>query len=825
MSRFPGLVSHAPWLTAMCVALVCVASSRADDKSDLISRIEDKLEDAADALERLPEDSGDSAIERARSYVAEARRYADDLGRIAGDDSSARRIAEDFDDIQDDFNDASNQLRQMKAGMRRADPVAARCTERDRELVRAAREFEARNDPDGLTELPKLAVSIQEETRRALEELRGHDDRMDDWADAADDFRGDGPWRELASSVAQTARRSLELWRTSQEGAKRTCENPSRGVEHPDVKDVLAKLGSSAGGRKATIEQLERDARELASTLAGVSEDSSMGSVERAKSYLASIERGLDSLGRTPTTDRQTKLILEKWPDGVRQMKEAINDLEDLKLHQHDMDPLPEKCELKKRELADAIARNGSDADGLDALPKLAEAIAEPVRAGLARADERMREENDDLARARNVAASDGPWNDIRNAEQRDAEETHRTFKDGYEKTKGACAEVVAGKDSAAVKSAVETLTKAATTRDDLVKELERQIDAAAQKLNGAAGRTGDGDVMAAATLGADMEATLARLRSTPGAAPRAKEVLERWPAYVAQYRTALASLLELKRAQYGADGLVAECKRMDDALLEYAAQFKDPAGIAPIEARATADQSVAVALLQRHRDRRGALDGWRATSVGLQLSEGKWSYLSGYVRAAGQGSFDYWASRLADGEKACDDLTRGPAHPKVETVLKMLRGRMPPMASHATKHDSTCMGVPAGGFCMVDGNCLDGTCTNHVCDRCPSRDDGRCHPPGTCSQSDYDSRRRDKEAACSKPFNSDSFKGNEKVDCDALGALCNNAQACVRAREVVQECFRGGDTRHMEELNTVRESAQKCEDLLHEKREKNLCR
>jgi hypothetical protein len=153
MTRLRLLFSHAPWLAASCIALVCVASSRADDKSDLVGRIEDKLEDAADALERLPDHSGDSAIERARSYVAEARRYADDLGRIAGDDSSARRIAEDFDDIQDDFNDAAQQLRQMKAGMRRAEPVAARCAERDRELTRAARDYEARNDPDGLSEL------------------------------------------------------------------------------------------------------------------------------------------------------------------------------------------------------------------------------------------------------------------------------------------------------------------------------------------------------------------------------------------------------------------------------------------------------------------------------------------------------------------------------------------------------------------------------------------------------------------------------------------------------------------------------------------------
>jgi hypothetical protein len=200
-----------------------------------------------------------------------------------------------------------------------------------------------------------------------------------------------------------------------------------------------------------------------------------MGSVERAKSLLQSIERGVESLSRTPTTDKETKLILEKWPEGIRQMKEAIDDLEDLKVHQHDMDPLPEKCELKKRELQDAIARNGMDTDGIEELAKLADAIAQPVIAGLAKADERMREENDDLQRARNVSATEGPWNDIRNAEQRDADEAHRTYKDGYEKTKAACADVLKGKDAPAVKDAVENLKRGASSSSS---QLERDVQA-----------------------------------------------------------------------------------------------------------------------------------------------------------------------------------------------------------------------------------------------------------------------------------------------------------------------------------------------------------
>lgn len=480
MRRLRLLTLLSPWLVAIAFALVCVGSSRADDKSGLISKIEDKLEDAADALERLPDESGDSALERARGYVAEARRYADELAKIAGDDSSARRLADDFDDLQDDFNDSVNDLRQLKANQRAAEPVAARCVERERDLIRKDDEYEARNDPDGLTELPKLATAAQEETKRALEDLRRLDDRMDDLSDHADDFRGDGPWRELVSTVAQTARRELELWRKGQEATARTCENLARGVEHPDVKDVLAKLASTAGGRKSIIDQIERDARDLASALGNVSEDSGMGSLERAKGHLASIERGLDSLARTPTTDKQTKLLLEKWPDGVRQFKEAFDDLEDLKVHQHDMDALPDKCEQKKRELADAIARNGDDTDGIEELPKLAEAIAEPVRGGLAKAADRMREENDDLGRATAISISDGLLGEARAAAQRDAGETHRTYKDNYEKTTGACDEVVKGRGGRVVTEAIERLRRGgASAGDTLDRDVANWLEAA----------------------------------------------------------------------------------------------------------------------------------------------------------------------------------------------------------------------------------------------------------------------------------------------------------------------------------------------------------
>jgi hypothetical protein len=144
------------------------------------------------------------------------------------------------------------------------------------------------------------------------------------------------------------------------------------------------------------------------------------------------------------------------------------------------MDSLPEKCELKTRELQDFISRKGDDVDGIDEIQKLAEQIAEPVRAGLVKADERMREEDGDRDRAKAISFSDGPWNDIRAAEQRDADETHRTYADGYGKTKEACADVIKGKDGSIVNKELERLRRgAAATGDALDRDVAGWIEEA----------------------------------------------------------------------------------------------------------------------------------------------------------------------------------------------------------------------------------------------------------------------------------------------------------------------------------------------------------
>lgn len=185
---------------------------------------------------------------------------------------------------------------------------------------------------------------------------------------------------------------------------------------------------------------------------------------------------------------------------------------------------------------------------------------------------------------------------------------------------------------------------------------------------------------------------------------------------------------------------------------------------------------------------------------------------------------FDYWVAREAEGEKACDALLKGADHPKVAQALNMLRGRIPPAARHASEHDSTCVGVPAGGFCTQDDQCLDRNCASNECTRCPYPDDGQCHPPGTCTQADYDARKRHKDEMCEKPLSSKPFNVGGKVDCSELEQRCINAAVCINSRKDVADCFKGGDSRHRAEIETITKVLETCEALLKEKRARDLC-
>lgn len=467
---------------AALVALLFVCGPRRDVRAgddpdkrrELMRQIDGKVDDLVDELEDVAGDSSERSIDDARALAYEVKRLAEQLEDVAGDDSDAKRIADRYPDDMDELaNDAVPRLRALKQGQHHADPEAQMCGERDKELVRQAAEFESKNNPDGLTELPKLASQYQESTKQAMEQARRDDDKLEDASEDVDDYSADGGLRDVDSGVSAAGRRMYADGHKSEEAAERACENLLRGVDHPQVKEALAKLGTSAGGRKAIIEELDKQLAALTAALGGVAADSAVGSLDRASAAVTELGRGVETLGRTATTDPTTKVIVDKWPELVKQANEALAQLRVLKEAQRLADKAPEKCKETDQRLDELIKGylDRRDPKGVREIPLRARGFAEPIKAGLEKTDEKHREMERAFGEADRYAPGDARWSGVQSAYRAAAREVYDYWKKARDAAHASCDELAKGDEHKDVKRAVDDLSR---KRSDNANELDR---------------------------------------------------------------------------------------------------------------------------------------------------------------------------------------------------------------------------------------------------------------------------------------------------------------------------------------------------------------
>jgi hypothetical protein len=586
-------------------------------------------------------------------------------------------------------------------------------------------------------------------------------------------------------------------------------------------------LADDASDRKDLIEDIDDALEDAADELDELARESSASPVNDSLRYIDAVRDLVVKLGGVKGDDTRAQFIVEKYPSYMNLFRESAGHLTRLKENQGGLKDILPLCESLDKELGVRIAVyvDKKEPLGVEELPKLVESLRRRV-------DDRWRDADrsrEDMQRwqynAKRFSESDGKWSDVKSELHTSTDEVHREWEADWKAAELSCSNLRRGIAHPKVDEALKQLSAFSKGREEIIRDTESHLDAAAQLLSGSESDGDERDVVAALQKATDVETSLARLRYAAGADPKSNEILEKWPRYVEAYKFGVGQLIELKRWQFTTDTGVSKCQSQDDGLVAFISQFKTPAEIPQIEAKAIELQKGIEASLTTAREQHRKMETWNGNAQKLSISDGKWTYVTGYVRSAAQGSFDHWKRSLDGAERACGDLAKGVTHPKVDQVIKMLRGRTPPTARHIEKHDSTCQGVPAGGFCMQGDQCLDGECVGNKCTECPSSADGRCHPPGTCGWSTFNERENYKDDMCSKPFSSRPFNIDKPVDCEALAQLCTAGNTCLLARTEVMRCFRGGDSRHYGEYNTTKLVVETCDALLKEKRQKNQCK
>lgn len=167
-------------LVAGVAASVAIADADSD-RRDLLRAIDDKIVSVASELSGVKSDSDDGDIRDADGYSDQVRDLVGKLDSIKGDDSKAREVVDRYPGYVDRFKRANAALRSMKGYQSSNVTVMKVCKDKDEELVAQARDFESRNDPEGLEKLPRIASDFKNMTVRVLEEAEKFRSQMEDW--------------------------------------------------------------------------------------------------------------------------------------------------------------------------------------------------------------------------------------------------------------------------------------------------------------------------------------------------------------------------------------------------------------------------------------------------------------------------------------------------------------------------------------------------------------------------------------------------------------------------------------------------------------------
>jgi hypothetical protein len=272
-------------LAAAAVVAVSLAfADDAADRQDYIRDIDSKLGNTASELSGLKSESGDGKIRNAERYVDEVRDLVSRLDRIKGDDSKAREIVDRYPGYIEKFKRASAALRTIKGYQYGNVTLMKTCQEKNTELVNQAKDFENRNDPEGLEKLPRIASDFKNMTVRFLEEAEKFRSQMEDWKRTVQYFDvSDGKWSDVRSVLAREADEIYSYYKSDQDKAKELCKDLASGPDHPVVKEVLAKLANSSAGRKEVMENLNRLINEMAAKIKDVPGASGVYAVDNVR--------------------------------------------------------------------------------------------------------------------------------------------------------------------------------------------------------------------------------------------------------------------------------------------------------------------------------------------------------------------------------------------------------------------------------------------------------------------------------------------------------------------------------------------------------------
>mgnify|MGYP000679866743 CR=1 FL=1 len=404
------------------------------------------------------------------------------------------------------------------------------------------------------------------------------------------------------------------------------------------IKDDLYGLqenrSSSAIDRVRSVTEQAKQVREWARELAG-KHPASEPARTMAERYPDSVERFL----------RASEVLLEMTKTHVRQYESALD----------------RRCDEAEGKLKDEVGRylDHNDPEGLQKIPEYAEQLGAPLQRELEEADRMKSNMSSWKSAARDFSESHERWSDVRERLHSVSEALYSRWDQSREEAHRRCDELAKQRQHRRVQEALTRLGQNASTREQLMREMDEYLERIAGLLRELPERHDESGITTAIELADKLSDALRKLGYAKGRDRKAEEIASRWPSYLERYTASAQALKRLKQYHHTLDHASEFCSAQRDELLRYLASKERGAGE---QARKEAE-SIAVKIKKKLHDADAAQSEiWRLKDEARRISidEGRWRTVSHNLNEAAVRIEEYWERALSKAHESCDQLALG---------------------------------------------------------------------------------------------------------------------------------------------------------------------
>ncbi len=524
-----------------------------------------------------------------------------------------------------------------------------------------------------------------------------------------------------------------------------------------DAKRALEKIDSLLSDTKGYLADVVREQGDRAIDRLS----SAVYKVKEVQSLAEEVKR------KSGATDDQ-KRKGEKYYEAARAFLEAAQGLDRLKRAEIKLyaAQYPRTCEEENSKLKDFIGRlvDQKDHEGPAKLRDFAEKMAQPVREKIKAERSQESDLSSAYSTARRFQFSEDRWSDVQDKMEDSAEYSRDGWKRLMEETDRACEKIVKWEDNPLVRDGIRALGEKAKSKDEYIAEIGKQLEEAARALDGFERDSNDSDAQSAIRNAERIEDLLSRLRDVKGTDPKATRMTEKWPTEARNLREYCRVIGKMKERQYLIDGARAACEQVEKDLL---ALIKDLMEKEPVdqdrpefkrqakEAAARAGQTIAEKL-KRAEDMQEELEDFHDKIHGFSPEDSEWKPVARNLIAASLATWDYYKNKLREAHTYCDQMTD-------------------PLGKNPAIRQAVW---------------------------------------GDCSESQYQSLRDKVHPTCRRERSCKDL--GTKDDCPEMRRRLQINEECIGARkDVMNTCFKGGDSAHRREVEAVERVRDVCAEKI----------